>query len=223
VRAGEAAVQRAAIDLGYCTIRSPIDARAGDVLVHMGNLVGPADPQPLVVLLQTKPIQVEFTMPQQNLPEIRRRMAEGPVEVLAKAGGAEPRAGKLVFVDNTVDAATGTIHLKATFANEDEGLWPGQFLDVTLRLGVDRQATVVPSTAVQSGQSGTFLYVVKEDGTAESRPVTVARTAGDLALIADGLTDGETVITDGQLRVSPGARVSAAGSADKTPDAEPRP
>ncbi len=208
IRADEAAVDTAKLQLDYCTIRAPIDGRTGKLLVHPGNVVKANDDNPLVVLLQTRPIFVTFSAPEPYLDEIRRRVAAGtlPVSVTSTGDGGEVRSGKLEFVDNTVDTTTGTIRLKATFPNQDGGLWPGQFVEVRLTLSEQRDAVVVPSQAVQNGQQGTFIYVVKGDSV-ESRPVTVDRSLGGETVIAKGLDGGETIVTDGQLRLYPGARV----------------
>jgi len=213
VRADEALVENARLNLGYCAITAPITGRVGSLLVHPGNIVK-ANDDPLVLLLQIQPVYVAFSVPERDLPEIRRRMAEEsrggeplPVSAAESGGGAEVGRGHLTFVDNSVDVTTGTIQLKALFENEDRALWPGQFVDVVLRLGEQKGAVVVPGPAVQTGQDGQFVFVVKPDQTVESRPVDVARSLGEETVIGKGLAPGETVVTDGQLRLVPGARV----------------
>ena len=208
VRSDEAAIERAKLDLAYCSIRSPIDGRTGAVMVQTGNIVK-ANDATLVSINQVVPIYVAFAVPERELGEIRRRDAEGRLMVLAEdAGTGQPISkGELTFVDNTVDRATGTIGLKATFANQDRVLWPGEFVNAVLTLATDPNAVVAPTSAIQNGQQGTYAYVVKADQTVESRPVTVLRNAGDGAVIGKGLSPGETVVTDGQLRLSPGAKI----------------
>ena len=204
----EAALESARIEAEYCFIKSPIDGRTGNLMVHEGNLVKPDDVT-LVTVNQIKPIQVEFAVPQQNLPEIIRRMGEGELDVRAAIKGEEnsPELGKLIFIDNAIDPSTGTVRLKATFANAEQRLWPGQFVSVTLVLTIQRAAIVVPSCAVQTGQKGTYVFVLKPDMTVESRPVSVARIQGEDSVISDGLKPGEQVVTDGQMRLKPGAAV----------------
>jgi len=208
VKADEAAIENARLQLGYTSIRSPLAGRTGSLLVHAGNIVK-ANDVPLVVINQEHPIYVSFTVPEQTLPEIQR--AQGPgrlaVRVTPKGTAEAPHAGTLTFVDNTVDAATGTLTLKATFPNDDHALWPGQFVDVALTLRSDPDAVVVPSEAVQTGQTGSYVFVVKSDDTVESRTVTIARTSEKIAVVAKGLTPGERVVTDGQLRLAPGSKV----------------
>lgn len=216
IRADEAAVEAARLQLDFCTIRSPLSGRAGKLFVHPGNLVKANDDPALVVLLQTRPIWVTFSVPERYLPEIRKRSAEGPLEVTATARGEDgsPHRGRLEFVDNAVDASTGTIQLKGVFDNDDGGLWPGQFLEVLLTLSEQKDAVVVPSPAVQSGQTGTYVFVI-DGGAAQPRPVTVSRTLGDDAVIEKGLDGGETVVTDGHLRLYPGAKVEVKPGAAK--------
>ena len=208
VRSDEAALERARLDLAYCSIRSPIDGRTGAVMVQVGNIVKSNDAT-LVAINQVVPIYVSFAVPERDLAEIRRRQAQGKLTVQAEdAATNQPISrGELTFVDNTVDRATGTIILKATFANPDRALWPGEFVNAVLTLATDQKAVVAPASAIQNGQQGTYAYVVKADQTVESRPVTVARNAPEGAVIAKGLAPGETVVTDGQLRLSPGAKI----------------
>jgi len=207
VAADEAAVESARIQLQYCSIRSPIDGRAGQLLVHEGNVVK-ANETPLAVINQLRPAYVEFSVPQQDLPEIRKHMAGGALPVEARPDDAgPPAAGQLTFVNNTVDTSTGTVLLKGTFPNPDEELWPGQFVNVALRLTTLNAAVMVPARAVQTGQQGKYVFVVRPDGTAESRPVVVGHMVGDDVVIEKGLAPGEQVVTEGQLRLGPGVRV----------------
>ena len=211
-----AAVERAKLDLGYCEIRSPVTGRTGNLLVHPGNLIKVND-VPLVVINQIAPIFVSFGIPEEQLGEVRQRAgANLAVQASTDADPNRVARGVLKVIDNTVDTNTGTIRLKAVFDNTDHLLWPGQFVNVQLTLGTQSNATVVPSEAVQDGQRGQFVFVVKSDQTVESRPVTVARTIGRKAIIAKGVTPGETVVTDGQLRLFPGAKIQpvAAGKID---------
>lgn len=211
VRADEAAVANAKVLLGYTTIRSPLDGRAGSLGLHEGNVVratGTND-STLLVINQIQPIYVSFTVPQQQLPAVKRYMAEGTLQVqVLPSGDPKPVRGTVTFVDNSVDTTTGTIRLKATFANEEKRLWPGQFVNVTLTLTTEPDAIVVPAQAVQSGQQGMqYVFVVKPDSTVDNRRVTVERTQGAETIIAKGLTPGEQVVTDGQPRLTPGTKV----------------
>ena len=218
-RAARAAVDTACLQVSYTTIRAPIAGRSGRVLVDRGNLVQ-ANATDLVVINRMRPIEVAFTVPGDYLNEIRRRAEGQQLPVTALPGGdPTPAAGRLTFVDNRVDPQTGTVQLKATFPNDDGRLWPGQFATVIVTLGVDPNAIVVPSAAVQTGQQGTYVFVVKADSTAEMRGVTVARQDGDETVIARGVNPGETVVTDGQLRLAPGVRVEAQSQA--APSASP--
>ncbi len=210
VRADEALVDNAKLQLSYTEIRAPIEARAGNVLIHRGNVVKANDVgNPLVVLNRIHPIYVSFAVPEQYLERIKRFRAAGELQVVAQGPGPSDKAarGELTFINNTVDMATGTIQLKATFQNADNVLWPGQFVNVVLTLNTERNALVVPAQAVQTGQQGSYVFVVKRDMTVESRPVTVAFTDGPISVIAKGLAAGERVVTDGQLRLVPGVRV----------------
>lgn len=210
VNADRAAVENARVQLQYATIAAPLAGRTGALMVHAGNLVRANDTTPLVVINQIAPIYVTFAIPESQLPVFKRYMAQGTVGVEAKPPNEDgpAAAGRITFVDNAVDQATGTIKIKGTFANETRHLWPGQFVNVTVTLTTDPTAIVVPTLAVQTGQQGPFVFVVKSDRTVELRPVTVARTNGDESVIAAGLKSGETVVTDGQLRLTPGARIS---------------
>ena len=207
VVADEAAVTNALISLGYTEIHAPIDGRTGDLKVKAGNVVKAPD-DVLVNLTQTQPIYAAFSVPEQSLPAIQRCREAGPLSVTVSIPGeGTRRRGALTFVNNAVDMTTGTILLKATFANEDKALWPGQFIQAALTLSNLVQATVVPAQAVQTGQNGEYVYVAKADGTVELRPVTTSLTRDGLTVIASGVQPGEVVVTDGQLRLTPGAKI----------------
>ena len=210
VKADAAAVETANLQLQYSTIRAPIDGRTGALLVQAGNLVRANDTTPLVIINQLSPIYVAFSVPEDSLPDLRRYEAAGSLRVEVAVPGAQApvERGRISFIDNTVDRSTGTIRVKGTFQNPDCHLWPGLFVNVVLTLTTEPRAIVVPSRAVQDSQEGKYVYVVKGDRTVESRPVTVARTLGDRSVVATGLAAGETVVTDGQLRLVPGRRVS---------------
>lgn len=206
IRANEAMVDTARLQLAYTTIRAPMDGRTGNLLIQAGNVVK-ANEGDLVVLAQVRPIYASFSVPEQHLPEIKKYLAQGGVKVEAMLdSGRRTVVGAVTFVNNTVDPATGTIQLKATFPNGDHALWPGQFVDVALTLTTE-QAIVVPAQAVQAGQRGPFVFVVKPDLTVESRPVKPGRRLAGELVIEQGLARGEQVVTDGQLRLVPGARV----------------
>lgn len=209
VAADQASVDNARLQVSYCTIVAPVSGRTGNLNFKAGNLVKANDDTPLVVLNQTRPIYVAFSVPAQILPAIRRR-DEDKVPVSASAPGDSDGSseGRLSFVDNAVDASTSTILLKATFPNEDERLWPGEFVDVTVTLGEEPDRVVAPSPAVQAGQQGQYVFVVKGDSTVEMRPVKVARMDEAEAVIGEGLEAGETVVTDGQIRLVQGSRVT---------------
>jgi len=215
VHADEAAAESAKLQLQYCTIYSPVDGRTGALQVYPGNLVKENDVPVLVVINQIAPLYVDFSVPEQYLGVVKKFMEGGRLQVEATPyGDAAPEVGYLSFVDNTVDNSTGTVKLKGTFTNPDHRLWPGQFSNISLRLAEDEDATVVPSQAIQTGQAGDFVFVVKPDQTAESRPVKVARTLGSEAVIAKGIEPGETVVTDGQLRLIQGIKVQIKPSAE---------
>jgi multidrug efflux system membrane fusion protein len=208
VEADRAAVDNAKLQLAYTKIYSPITGRTGNLAVTRGNIVKANDVPVLVTINQVSPIYVTFSVPETQLGDVKKYMAARQVKVEAMPkDGAGVAAGQLTFVDNGVDATTGTIKLKGTFANTDRKLWPGQFVDVLLTLTTEPNAIVVPSQAVQTGQNGQFVYIVKSDSTVDMRPVKLKRTDGQLAVIASGLSAGERVVTDGQLRLQPGSRV----------------
>ncbi|HSU43851.1 MAG TPA: efflux RND transporter periplasmic adaptor subunit [Casimicrobiaceae bacterium] len=212
LRADEAAIESARLQIGYCTIRSPITGYAGKIQIQEGNLVKANDTISLVVINQVVPINVSFSVPEQSLAAVRKYQADGELQVSAQvpSGGLAPVAGKLSFIDNSTDASTGTIKLKAEFANTDKALWPGQFVDVILTLTHQDNAIVVPATAVQNGPSGQYVFVVKPDHSVEVRNIRVGRSEGDIAVMASGLKPGETVVTVGQLRLAPGTKITIA-------------
>ena len=219
VRADEAAVKKARIDLDYCTIRAPIAGRTGDLLVHPGNIVK-ANETVLVVINQVHPIYVTFSVPEQNLSKIKRFQTRGSLDVEALIPDDElpPSKGALTFINNAVDMTTGTIELKASFQNSDNRLWPGQFVNVLLKLTTQPDAVVVPSQAVQTGQSGFYAYVVKPDLTAELRTITPGTAVGGETVIENGLKPGEQVVTDGQLRLYPGAKMEVKHASQENPE-----
>jgi multidrug efflux system membrane fusion protein len=213
VKADQAAVENLQLQLGYCSIRSPISGRTGSLLIQKGNLVKANDEnKSLLTVHQLEPIYVTFAVPEKYLGEINRRTREGKMEVQINTqenpGLAESITGVVSFVNNTVEQSTATIRLKATFQNRDRRLWPGQTTSALLTLGVQPKAVVVPSQAIQAGQSGSYAFVVKQDQTAELRLVSVSRTTNGETVIEKGLSPGETVVTDGQLLLTSGARVS---------------
>ncbi len=223
VDADKAAIDAARIELQYTDIVAPITARAGTLMINLGNLVKANDTPYLVQLNQVTPIYVTFFVPESNLDRVRQRFSSGQLRVLAYPKGQPDAAaeGRLTFIDNGVDTTTGMFKLKATFPNQDRRLWPGEFVDVALELSTQKNAMVVPTKAIQTGQRGEYVYVVKADSTAEARPVRTAGVYHNLTLVADGLNTGEQVIVDGQLRVAPNAKVVVqstvpAGQADST-------
>jgi len=219
VAADRAAVETARLNLDYATIRAPIDGRAGSLLVRQGNLVRANSGTPLVVINQIRPILVRFAVPASRLGSIREHQ-DHPLTVRAAPSGPGPTSvGRLTFVDNAVDTATGTILLKGEFPNADAALWPGEFVTASLELYVDSAAVVVPSAAVIPGQQGPYVFVVRADRTTEPRDVKVARTAGEVTVVAEGLRPGEQVVTEGQLRLTAGAKVQIKSSAGATPAA----
>jgi len=209
VAADKADVETSKINLQYTTIYSPITGRTGAVAVKPGNLVKANDVPILVTINQIEPIYVTFGIPEQQLTDLKKySSAKTLVVQAAPQGSAQRFEGKLSFIDNTVDLTTGTIKLKATFANQQHALWPGQFVDVNLTLATQSNAIVIPSSALMTGQSGTFVYVVDQDLTVKPQPVKVAHSVGDESVIASGLQAGQRVVIDGQLQVIPGGKVS---------------
>jgi len=210
VKADQAVVESAALQVQYCRIASPITGRAGAVRVDIGNLVKANDTaNPLVIINQIEPIYVSFYVPETALPEIRKYMESGPLPVEAIVPGHEknPAQGELAFLDNMINTTSGTVQLRAVYPNKDHWLWPGQFVRVVLTLASRPGTIVVPSAALQTGQKGQYVFVIKEDQTAEYRPVVAGDTVDDEIVIEKGVQPGENVATDGQLRLSDGARV----------------
>jgi len=209
VTADRAAITNALLNLDYCEIRSPVDGRTGSLQAYAGNVVKAPD-DILLTINQIHPIYVAFAMPEQYLPAVKKQMNGDPLAVTASFENMEgpPPTGELTFVDNAVDTTTGTILLKATFPNDHDVLWPGQFVQVSLTLQELTGVVVVPAQAVQTGQNGQFVYVVKPDQTVEERPVTTGITYQGEIVVSKGLAAGETVVTDGQLRLAPGVKVT---------------
>ena len=213
----QSVVDNAKVQLTYAVIRATIDGRTGNNTVKAGNLVS-ANGTELVTIAQLQPVYVTFSVPAANLASIKHVGRDQQLSVVASPqdGSPEPVEGKLTFVDNLVDSTTDTIKLKATFPNKDYRLWPGQFTRVSLRLATLTQATVIPSQAVQVGQDGQFVFVVKQDSTVEQRPVTIAQRMGDIVVVDKGLVPGETIVTEGQLRLEQGTKVQS-GDSNGTP------
>jgi len=209
IGASTATAENAKVQLGFTSIYSPINGRTGNLTVKQGNVVT-ANNMDMMTINQVEPIYVTFSVPEAQLPAIKKYMALGSLSVRSRpqdADTGDEERGALTFVDNTVDITTGTIKLKGTFPNTDHKLWPGQFVRVTLQLTTQQNAVVVPNEAIQTGQTGAFVYVVKQDKTVESRPVvTGARVEQDM-VVSEGLAVGETVVTEGQLRLAPGSKV----------------
>lgn len=209
IRVDEAAIESAKVQLSYCYIRSPIDGRAGQRLVDIGNVVNPGDSAPLLVIQRLDPIYADFTVSQNDLSAIQRNMTQGTLraEVRLPDQPDKPVVGQLTFLDNAVQDATGTVNLRATVPNSDHRFWPGRFVNIRLILSTLRGAVLVPVTAPQMSANGLFVYVVKQDFTAEQRLVTVGQRQGDLVVVEKGAQPGERVVTNGQLGVTPGGKV----------------
>jgi multidrug efflux system membrane fusion protein len=209
-----AALENAKVQLQYATIKAPISGRTGALMVNAGNLVRANDQVPLVTINQLTPIYVSFALPEPLLTDLRRYMSRGLLRVEAQPSNDDGHlaVGSITFVDNSVDQSTGTIKVKGTFPNEDRQLWPGQFVNVVVRLTTESEVIVVPSVAVQTGPDGFYVYRVKSDDTVELRPVTVARAAGTETVIKAGIAAGDTVVTDGHLRLIPGSKVTVRGA-----------
>jgi membrane fusion protein, multidrug efflux system len=209
LKADQAAVEGAQVELSYTTIRAPIDGRLGTVAFKLGNTVRSGDAAALVTLNQLRPIYVAFSVAERHLAELQQAMAAGPLPVTATIPGAQGVAakGQVSYLENAIDSESGTFSVKATFANQNETLWPGQFVNVVVQLRVEPNALVIPSQAVQQGQNGAYVFVIKPDDTVDLRPVTVDRSIGDQTVIASGVTAGERVVTDGQMRLTPDAKV----------------
>ena len=214
VAADSAAVTNAMLNLAYAEIRSPIDGVAGGQLVFVGNIIKSSD-DVMVVINQIHPVYVLFSVPERYLPEIKSEMRNAPLQIeVSIQNSTNVCTGELTFVDNAVDMTTGTIQLKGTFANPDNALWPGQFVQVSLKLSELSNAVVIPSQAIQAGQNGQYVYVVKEDQTVEQRSVTPGIDYNGMTVVQIGLKAGETVVTDGQLRLAPGSKASFRGGND---------
>lgn len=209
VQADEKSVESARLQVSYCYIHAPLTGRTGNLLADQGNLIKADADKAMVVINQVQPIYVSFSVPEQYLPDIKKYMAAEKIKVEAIIATDEknPAEGILTFINNTVDIATGTILLKATFDNQDKRLWPGQFVNTVMTLTTEPDAVVVPSQAIQTGQAGQFVFVINPDLTAETRPVVVGRSMDGEVVVKQGVKAGEIVVTDGQLRLVPGAKV----------------
>lgn len=209
VKADQAAIESAKLSFEYCTIRAPVTGYAGRIQIQRGNLVKANDTNPLVTINQIVPIYVSFSIPEQNLADVRKYQADGQLRVQTRLGDTSHAlvAGKLSFIDNSADLTTGTIKLKAEFPNNDKALWPGQFVNVVLTLYEQKDAVVAPSAAVQDGPNGQYVFVVKPDQTIELREVKITRADGEDTVVASGLQPGDQVVTVGQLRLAPGIKV----------------
>jgi len=208
VKVDRAALESARLNLSWTTLRAPIAGRTGRLLVQAGNLVSPQSAQALVTIRTLEPIYVTFSIPEDRLAEVRRELGTGDsLEVQATPAGGEAHSGKLSFVDNSVDASTGTVVLKATFQNDDHGLWPGQFVNVVLVVRSQQNSVVVPEQAVQTSQQGNFVFVVEKGDTVKMQPVKVGAHLEGTVVVDTGLKGGETVVTDGQLKLTPGAKI----------------
>jgi multidrug efflux system membrane fusion protein len=214
IKGDEAQIDTAKLNLSYADIRAPIDGRLGARLVDKGNLVHASDNTPLVMITEVKPIFVSFTLPQEALDEVRENNEKSPLVVAAYSGDDKKllAEGKLTLIDNAIDQATGTIHLKARFDNEDERLWPGQFVNLRVIVSTRTKVATVPSQTVQNGPNGHYAYVIKPDNTVERRPVEVASVQDGIAVVTKGLAPGERVVVDGQYRLTDGARVNPQAS-----------
>lgn len=215
VNADRAAVENARLQLSYCFIRSPIAGRTGSIMSDKGNIIKANADTSMVVINQIQPIYVTFSVPEQYIAEVKKYMAVEKVKIEAVIGRDDdhPERGVLTFVDNSVDTTTGTIKLKATFANDGRRLWPGLFVNVVMTLTTQPNAVVAPFAAIQTGQNGQYVFVIKGDLTVESRPVVVSRTIGNEAVVEKGVQAGEKVVTDGHLRLVPGSKVEIKNSA----------
>lgn len=225
VKGDAASVESARVSLGYTAIRAPIDGRAGIRLVDVGNIVHTSDSTGIVTLTQLHPISVIFTLPQDVLPQVLRAMAGGPLEVaaLSRDNTQDLDHGRLALVDNTIDTTTGMVKLKATMPNTATLLWPGQFVNASVRIGVRHDAVTVPTQAIQHSQQGLYVYRVKPDQSVEAVPVTATLTSGTLSVIDAGLEPGQTVVVSGQYRLQPGARIEARPTAPAAPAPAPAP
>jgi len=216
VNADKAVVENARLQLKYCYIYSPLTGRTGNLFANEGNLIKANADNPMVIINQIQPIYVTFTVPEQNLSDIKKYMSAGKlkIEAFLSKEDMKPEQGVITFIDNTIDMATGTIKLKGTFANKEKRLWPGQFVNAVLTLTTQSDALVIPSSAIQAGQSGQYVFVIKNDLTVENRPVVITRTINNEAVIEKGLLAGDKVVTDGQLRLVPGAKIEIKSKAE---------
>ncbi len=223
LQADRAAVENATVQLQYATISAPISGRTGALMVHEGNLVRANDATPLVVINQVAPINVSFGIPEGRLPELRRYLAQGSVNVEAvPPNETTASSGRITFIDNAVDSTTGQIKVKASFPNTDNRLWPGQFTNVSVLLSTETDAIVIPTAAVQDGQQGNYVFVVKPDMTVDMRSIVVQRQDADATVVQNGLQPDEVVVTDGQLRLLAGSKVSIkSGATEPAPKVEP--
>lgn len=211
IKADEAAVENARLQLEFCTITSPIDGRTGELQVAAGNLIKASADTPMVVINQIAPIKVAFSVPGKHFADIKKYRAEGSLRVSLASAGGEMLTGDFAFLDNTIDPTTGTLRLKAEFANKERILWPGQFVDVRLILTSRPNVTVVPTQAIQTGQNGPHVFVVRDDATVEERAITPGMAIDGETLIESGLSSGEKVVIDGQLQLTTGTRVEERG------------
>ena len=209
IKSDEAQIETAKLNLSYATIKAPIDGRLGARLVDAGNMVRASEAAPLVTIAQTRPIDIVFTVPQENQNKVREKQAREPlvVQAIGEDGKTLLSTGKLTLIDNQIDQATATLKLKGSFGNEDERLWPGLFVNVRLIVNMRRGVPTVPAQTVQDGPNGSYAYVIKDDNTVERRPVEVAAVQDGIAVITKGLTPGEKVVVDGQYRLTNGSRV----------------
>jgi membrane fusion protein, multidrug efflux system len=218
IKGDEAVLQNAQLNLSYCTVTSPTTGRAGSILVNEGNLIkGNDNSRPLMVINQIQPVYVEFSVPEQQLVEIQKqsKTLTSPLEVECYSPDKpnDIKKGQLSFIDNTIDSSTGTINLKAVFENSDSSLWPGQFVNTIMLLYVQKDAVVVPTAAVQMGQKGNYIYVVKNDSTVDYRDITIGPETDSYTVVEKGVSTGETVVTDGQLKLAPGSKIAVKSDA----------
>ncbi len=211
IQAGEATLENARLQLEFCTIYAPIDGRTGELPVAEGNLIKANADTPMVTINQVSPIKVSFTIPGKHFNELKRYLEIGSLGVFLTAPGGDQMTGTFTFIDNAIDQGTGTLRLKAEFVNQDHNLWPGQFVDVRLALTIRENVTVVPSQAIQVGQSGPHIFIVKDDASVEDRPISTGMTIEGQTVVESGLAPGERVVTDGQLQLVTGTRVEERG------------
>jgi membrane fusion protein, multidrug efflux system len=218
VRFDRANVENAALNLNYCSVRSPIDGRTGTRLIDLGNIIRASATMGIVVINQTKPISVEFNLPAESLPQIRARVTSGIAVIALDRNERELAAGRLTVIDNQVSVTTGTVRYKATFDNTDEVLWPGQFVGIRLHLDILRGANTVPTTAVVRGPDGTYAFVIDNTGTTQKRPIRIGASTPMITVIESGLQPGERVVTDGQYRIQAGTRVKVLPQVGQSPN-----